>query len=217
MQAISEYLRLWDRLQNFSTVAGQQDVVHWRWEASGFYSSRSAYKALFVGTSLFACNEALWRSWAPLKCKIFTWLAIRRRCWTADRLQRHGLQSQGVCVFCLLSLETIDHLIVGCAVTAQIWGQFFSRLGLSRCVPMGQVNISEFWIASRAKLRSKQKKKFLDSCIILVAWMIWKERNHRIFNQDPTSLDTLLHRITEEFVNWRLAGLRCLEALPFQE
>lgn len=113
-------------------------------KASGLYFSRSAYKAFFFGSTIFACKDALWTSWAPLKCKIFLWLAIRRRCWTADRLQRHGLQNQGVCVFCLHSPETIDHLSVGCAVTAQIWGQFFSRLGLSRFIPVSQGSIADF-------------------------------------------------------------------------
>ena len=153
---------------------------------------------------------------APLKCKIFLWFTIHRRCWTADRLQRHGLQNQGVCVFCLLSPETIDHLIVGCAITAQIWGHLFSRLGLRRFVPVGQGSIADFWLTQRAKLHGKQKK-CLDSCIMLVSWMIWKERNLRIFNQDPTDLRTLIHLISEELGSWRMAGGRCLEALPFRE
>lgn len=120
------------------------------------------------------------------------------------------------CVFCIHSPKTIDHLLVGYAVTAQIWGHFLSRLGLSRFIPVGQASITEFWTGLRAKLGRKQKK-CLDSCIILVAWMIWKERNCRVFKQDHTNLDTLLQRITDEFVSWRVAEARCLEALPLQE
>lgn len=153
----------------------------------------STLHARLIGLSyldpLFAYTDALWRAWAPLKCKIFLWLAIRRRCWMVDRLQRHGLQNQGACVFCLHSPKTIDHLLVGCAVTAQIWGQFLSQLGLNRFVPIGQVNVVEFWTGMHAQLERKQKKS-LDSCIILVAWMIWKERNCRVFKQDHTPLHT---------------------------
>lgn len=52
MQVLTEYLGLWDRLQNICTVAGQQDTVCWRWEASSLYSSRSAYRSFFFGSSL---------------------------------------------------------------------------------------------------------------------------------------------------------------------
>ena len=36
----------------------------------------------------------VWRSWAPLKCKIFAWLAMQYRLWTSDRRARHGLQDE---------------------------------------------------------------------------------------------------------------------------
>jgi hypothetical protein len=35
--------------------------------------------------------QRIWKSWAPGKCKIFLWLAVKNRCWTTDRLARKGL------------------------------------------------------------------------------------------------------------------------------
>lgn len=125
-QVPTEYLELWDMLQSVRTMAGHQDTVCWRWDSSGLYSSHLAYGVFFNGSTPFACTDTLWKAWAPLRCKIFTCLAQRRRCWTADHLQRHSLHNQGILVFCLHSPEMIDHLFVGCVVTAQIWSQFFS-------------------------------------------------------------------------------------------
>lgn len=98
-QAVAEVLRLWNRLQDFHLTQGEVVSVSWRWEPSGRYSTKSVYLAFFTGSTRFPCAKAIWKARAPLKCKVFIWLAIRRRCWTADRLRRHGLQNQGVCVF----------------------------------------------------------------------------------------------------------------------
>ena len=113
----------------------------WRWEPSGCYSAKSAYRAFFAGSLKFPCAEAIWKASAPLKCKIFIWLVIRRRCWTADRLQHRGLTNQGVCVFCGSGQETIDHILVGCVVTGQVWAQFLSRVGIQAVIPVGMTTL----------------------------------------------------------------------------
>jgi predicted XRE-type DNA-binding protein len=38
-----------------------------------------------VGEIELKMHKPVWRSFAPLKCKIFSWLALRRRLWTSDR------------------------------------------------------------------------------------------------------------------------------------
>ena len=76
------------------------DTHHWKFEASGIYSTRSAYKNFFAGSITFKPWKRLWKSWAPSKCKTFVWLAIRNRCWTADRLQKQGLPHPERCPLC---------------------------------------------------------------------------------------------------------------------
>lgn len=40
-----------------------------------------------------------WKSWALSKCKLFIWLAVKNKCWTADRLAR-SLSHPDNCVLC---------------------------------------------------------------------------------------------------------------------
>ena len=58
----------------------------WNLEANGTFSSKSCYRAFFVGSISFEPWRRLWKSWAPEKCNAFLWLAIQNKCWTADRL-----------------------------------------------------------------------------------------------------------------------------------
>lgn len=59
MQVLTEYLELWDRIQNVRIVAGQHDTICWRWESLGLYTSRSAYWAFFIGSLHFDDMDAL--------------------------------------------------------------------------------------------------------------------------------------------------------------
>jgi hypothetical protein len=82
--AIMEYLRLWDILTTITLGEGEDKLI-WRWTADGTYSSKLAYRALFTAANpVYGC-PMIWGTWAPLRVKIFLWLAIRRRHWTADR------------------------------------------------------------------------------------------------------------------------------------
>lgn len=209
--SILEFLRLWDTLQPIQLSQDEIDSVLWQWEPSGCYSAKSAYRAFFVGSIGFPCAKAIWKARAPLKCKIFLWLAIRRRCWTADRLQRRGLVNQGVCVFCGHGQETIDHILVGCAVTGQVWARFLRQVGFRAAAPIGQTTLQDHWISARNS-EAKHRRKELDSCIILVSWMIWKERNQRIFKNVTTPINQFLIRIQAEHHHWRMAAATGREA-----
>jgi hypothetical protein len=81
---ICEFLQLWDCIREFD-LNDQEDRHIWKLDASGSYSSKSAYRAYLFGCVTFEPWRRLWKSWAPNKCKIFLWLAIRNRCWTDSR------------------------------------------------------------------------------------------------------------------------------------
>jgi hypothetical protein len=59
--------------------------------ASGEFSSASAYRALFISRSLLLGASHLWKVQAPRRVRFFCWLVLHDRCWTYNRLQRHGL------------------------------------------------------------------------------------------------------------------------------
>ena len=87
-QALMEYFELWDLLEGVVLQEGIPDRHIWRLSASGEYTAKSAYDALFEGALSFAPYERIWKSWAPPKCCFFMWLVAHNRCWTADRLAR---------------------------------------------------------------------------------------------------------------------------------
>lgn len=106
-----EFFQLWDSLQEV-VLSDSSDKHIWKLSPSGAYSSKSAYRAFFYGSITFKPWRRLWKSWAPSKCKVFIWLAIRNRCWTADRLSKRGPDHPESCVLCDQEEEDMQHCLL---------------------------------------------------------------------------------------------------------
>lgn len=88
VQVLLEYLKIWELVDGVILQPYVSDQFIWNMSQSGMYTCRSAYKAFFLGTVRFSPWKRVWKSRPPLWCKIFIWLAINNRCWTADRLSK---------------------------------------------------------------------------------------------------------------------------------
>ena len=102
---------------------------------NGVYSASSAYAAKFSGREVVPTAAATWENRAPLQCRFFTWLAVRNRCWTSDRLARRGLPHQEVCPLCDQEDETMNHIMLQCAFSRSFWLQICMALGKPEWTP----------------------------------------------------------------------------------
>jgi hypothetical protein len=150
-----EYLRLWSAVHvaaQQSPAPGAVDVFICKWSSDGAFSSRSAYDMLFQGTTGLAAAPLIWDSFAPLKHRFHAWLALRRRCWTADRRIRRGLPSHLLCPLCGLTLETLDHLSLHCPYAQEIWASLVTRICLPTVVPTHNSGINDCWLLAAARV-----------------------------------------------------------------
>jgi hypothetical protein len=88
---ILQYLDAKQCIDHIQLQVEEPDRFVWRWTASGQYSSKSAYESMFVGESSILGSKELWKSRTPKRCRFFIWLSLLGRCWTGDRLLKHGL------------------------------------------------------------------------------------------------------------------------------
>ncbi|GJN20265.1 hypothetical protein PR202_gb07620 [Eleusine coracana subsp. coracana] len=137
-----EFFQLWDYIAEVM-LSPEEDMHVCKFDASGQYSTKSAYRAFYNGSITFEPWRRLWKSWPPPKCKIFLWLAIRNRCWTVDRLARRGLPYPEHCPLCDQEDEMVQHL------------QTFAK-----------------WWRQAVKRVPKERKKGLNTVIILGAWIL---------------------------------------------
>ena len=205
--ALTQFLEIHDKIANVTVQPGIDDEVRWKWTANGQYSAVSAYEMQFEGSTRFNYWDIVWSSQAPLKCRIFSWLALLGKCHTADCLQKKGWPHNAACVFCLAEPETALHLLATCPVAIRIWRRMLHTAQLPACLAPTQDTASlTTWLTdTRASIEQSLQKNW-TTLAHLVWWSIWKERNNRIFNNTAASLSRVHETIVEEARLWSQAG-----------
>jgi hypothetical protein len=115
--AINQSLAVADRVEGPTITEGVPDFFWWNWGAKETYSVQSYYLGMFHGSIAMAGALEVWKSRAPAKCRFFLWLAVRDRCWTADRLERRAPLGMP---FCDQAQESITHLLLGCILARTV-------------------------------------------------------------------------------------------------
>ena len=183
-----EFLQVWDLVDAQHLSPHDADRFVWKWTADGSYSASSAYRAFFLGRVGMEGVMFAWKAMVPSKMKFFFWLALHGRLWTAERRRRHGLRAEAACALCSQHDETVDHLLIACVFSRDVWSRLLMRAGLLRLTPTDGSALQDWWISSRQQIPHSFCCAF-DSMVIIVSWNVWKERNDRTFNgRDRTTV-----------------------------
>jgi hypothetical protein len=211
-----EYTELWEWLESVQLQPLVSDRFVWRWTPDGYYSASSAYRFFFVGMSSLLGAKELWKASAPSKVKFFFWLALHGRIWTAERRMRHGLQDTADCALCSQEDETVDHLLLSCVYTRELWSRLLRRFGWERITPLPGASLSPWWMDARRQVPKELRRGF-DSTVLLVSWRVWRERNSRVFDNVASTWAEAASKVLEDGDEWIAAGFSALSAFPEAE
>lgn len=117
-----------------------------------------------------------------------------------------GLQDDDACALCGQEIETCDHLLAGCVVARQLWFAVLAPVGVADLAPANNDDLATWWLSRRRRLDSAARPAF-DSRVLLVCWILWKERNDSTFS---SGMQELLLKLTYEADDWVQAGFRTL-------
>ena len=156
--------------------------------------------------------KLIWKNWAPPRVKFFHWLADLDRCWTAERLRRHGLKHHPRCLLCDQLPESMHHLMIACPFSKGVWHDVLSWLRLTCRPPDDEPSLDDWWRSARQGTPT-QLRKGLASIALLTPWMIWKHRNSCVFDKARPSAQALVAEIKEEAKLWARAGAKGLRVL----
>jgi hypothetical protein len=200
-------LRLWEAVETVERDESRPDRIGWKGSVSGEYSAKATYQLLCQGSTRWSMSKLVWRSFAPMKCKIFAWLALKYRLWTSDMRARHGLQEQpDTCFTCLQEEDNVNHILAQCPYARQVWCEVLQSAGLSLPDPGAVGNLESWWTEARKRIQKRDRRRF-DSMVISTAWSLWKQRNVRAFGneREKKTLQQTLVAIKEDFQLWERA------------
>ena len=96
-------------------------------------------------------------------------------------------------------------------ITDNLGGSFL-QLRQMVAAPLPSQTLKDNWSAQLRLLQGEEKKTW-KSAICLVSWMLWKERNNRVFNAAECTVPQLMGRIKDEARSWSAAGINLLDRL----
>ena len=207
-EGLTQFIGLWEILLEVHLDAQVEDCPIWAWNTSGVYTASSAYKMLCEGGVRFHCSGAIWKCWALLASKLFMWLAVQYHLWTSDRRARHGLQDQASkCYMCDQEEDTVDHILLQCVFSRQVWFRCTTRVGLTADLcPKNDSSLVQWWTDTRKRI-DKQSRKGFDTLVMLICWTIWKQRNARVFDTGIIKNEwDIVDSIFDELRTWAKAG-----------
>lgn len=84
--------------------------------------------------------------------------------------------------------------------------------GHQHVAPDTDSKIADWWLQTRDADPDKVRRAF-DSLVLLVTWIIWKERNGRVFDCTARTSSQVLDAITAGLNAYIATGYRCLGSL----
>lgn len=208
---IIDYLRLCQATSAVTLQPQMKGNFKWRWTSNGDFTSRSAYQALFLAQSAVLGARELWKTKVPNNVVSSSGCAYTDA--SGRRRRSHGLQTNDDCYLCSQLPESLDHLLVQCSFSREIWFKTLRYLSLQRLTPLMEPAMVDWWLDSRKQL-PKAKRKTFDSVVVLVVWRIWLHRNDLVFRHTNPNVSSLLALIRQDLDLWRPAKILSPDALP---
>jgi len=148
----------------------------------------------------------IWNKEVPLKISLFAWCLLRNRLPTTDNLiKRHILHPNAqLCVGGCSLIEDAKHLFLSCDFFGKLWYGISQWLGYQLVFPD---NVSDhLYQFSTFSGFSNSKRSALNLIWLSCVWVIWLERNARIFHQKEASFHQLLDKVKLQSYWWMKAN-----------
>jgi hypothetical protein len=105
---------------------------------------------------------------------------------------------QCVCALCFCLPESTDHHLTQCNYTEAVWNSIANKFRLPSFIVLSGAGGPKQWVRSLLAAGPKKEKKRKLGVLFTFWWLIWKERNSRIFEDKERSLVSLSQLIQEE-------------------
>ena len=131
-------------------------------------------------------SRNVWCRYSVPKHRFITWLTMRSRLYTRDRLLNFNLVQDATCVLCSNDIETHDHLFFQCLCSVMILQQITQWMGYD------STSHSLHSILHKCgNIRgNRMKKRALLVAIAATVYGVWKLRNDVIWRKKDTSTTT---------------------------
>jgi hypothetical protein len=183
---ISTSLQLEEFTLLFMTLAevnlgDQKDSIFWKWTPDKKFSVATAYECKFYGPILSFPTPQVWKAFTDHKSKFFAWLIMHNRILTTYNMMKRNWPCEQLCSLCHCFMKTTKHLLCDCNFTEAVWNSVANAYNLPGYQVMKQEEGPVNWFKPLLSSTTTNEKRKRAGIILSVWWLLWKERNKRIF------------------------------------
>ena len=195
-------------LNNIILQPNVSDRWIWQPDIVGGYMVRGAYQLLTAQAThnVAVIEDLIWHKQVPLKVSILAWRLMRNRLPTKDNLLHRGIiqDEASRCVAGGGNVESAKHLFLHCDTFGSLWQHVRLWLGVVGVEPHSiHDHIYQF---THYLGVSKARRSFLQLLWLLCIWLVWNERNNRLFNNIQTPIIALLEKVKHNSHCWLKAN-----------
>jgi hypothetical protein len=100
---------------------------------------------------------------------------------------------------CKSNGELVNHLLLRCPITWDLWDMVFSLFGVCWVMPKGVEDLLACWAGRCGKGEAASLWKIIPHCLI---WTIWCERNARTFTGVEATVPALKFSFLQTLFEW---------------
>ena len=183
---------------------------HWQWLSDvveGYlvcfaYQLLTSHDPPILGSS----EKLIWHSQVPLKMYVLAWRLLRDRLPTKNNLLSRDIISSANS-FCLAGcdqVEIVQHLFLHCNLSSSLWQQVRFWIGVSG------IDHQSIW-AHLVQFTNylgglKERRSFLQLLWLLCIWLVWNDRNNRMYNNSHSSTIELMEKVKSHSYWWLRAN-----------
>jgi hypothetical protein len=176
-----------DRMINLcGGVAPVQQLLS-NWHSGSCPFTANAYDFFRFKVAPVQWANVVWEQWSLPRHSFSLWLAMLGKLRTRDRLQ--FLSPDPICPLCLNADESHGHLFFTCDWTSALWRK--AKLWLK--IHNTMLSLSRATRVLHNNKKGLQPRMRRVSLIVLV-YLIWEERNKRIFNNTGKSVEAIFRK-----------------------
>ncbi|CAJ2641163.1 unnamed protein product, partial [Trifolium pratense] len=178
-------------------LATSLDRWQWQPDPDSGYTVRGAYQLLISHAlvTMDAADNLIWHPQVPLKVSILAWRLLRDRLPTRVNLVTRRVLSPTAytCVFGCGEAESAHHLFISCGFVGSLWDLVRSWID----IPLVEfVSLRDHFIQFTSSAGgSRARRSFLQLIWLVCVWVVWTERNHRLFRGSADMPHVLLDKI----------------------
>ncbi|GKE28992.1 reverse transcriptase zinc-binding domain-containing protein, partial [Tanacetum coccineum] len=192
-----------------------RDNILWRKEYGNLckFSVKQAYVDLLEDAKDVVWWKMIWFSQNIPKHAFILWMAVLNKLSTQDKIKQWGSFDVMRCSLCKKDTDSHSHLFFECEFSKALWEKVIWKIGVDWKEANWNNNVESF-----AKKRNVNSINNIIRRICLAAsvYLVWQERNNRIFRDEMRSPDEL-YKILEEIIRMRFLSLKVKDSLAVRK